>query len=124
MRLARQAGAAPAPAPVVRLTDRYAAWFLPLSVAAAGLAWLVSGGSAVRAVAVLVVATPCPLLLAAPVAIVSGLSRASRLGVVVRDGGALENLGRARTLLLDKTGTLTGGRLRVLEVMARVAGAG
>ncbi|MFF9406566.1 heavy metal translocating P-type ATPase [Streptomyces anandii] len=115
VRLADQAGAESAP--VVRLADRYAAWFLPLSLVVAGLAWLVSG-SAVRAVAVLVVATPCPLLLAAPVAIVSGLSRASRLGVVVRDGGALENLGRARTLLLDKTGTLTGGRPRVIDVMA------
>ncbi|KOU77428.1 ATPase P [Streptomyces sp. MMG1533] len=113
VRLARQAGAESAP--VVRLADRYAAWFLPLSVTAAGLAWLVSG-SAVRAVAVLVVATPCPLLLAAPVAIVSGLSRASRFGLVIRDGGALENLGRARTLLLDKTGTLTAGRPRVLDV--------
>ncbi|MFJ3336193.1 heavy metal translocating P-type ATPase [Streptomyces sp. NPDC086766] len=115
VRLAQQAGAESAP--VVRLADRYAAWFLPLAVATAGLAWLLSG-SAVRAVAVLVVATPCPLLLAAPVAVVSGLSRASRLGVVVRDGGALENLGRARTLLLDKTGTLTGGRPRVLDVSA------
>ncbi|GLX53240.1 ATPase P [Streptomyces hygroscopicus subsp. hygroscopicus] len=115
VRLAQQAGAESAP--VVRLADRYAAWFLPLSLAVAGLAWLVSG-SAVRAVAVLVVATPCPLLLAAPVAIVSGLSRASRLGVVIRDGGALENLGRARTLLLDKTGTLTRGRPRVLDVIA------
>ncbi|MFB7461894.1 heavy metal translocating P-type ATPase [Streptomyces sp. NPDC056224] len=115
VRLARQAGAESAP--VVRLADRYAAWFLPLSLAVAGLAWLTSG-SAVRAVAVLVVATPCPLLLAAPVAIVSGLSRASRLGVVIRDGGALENLGRARTLLLDKTGTLTRGRPRVLDVTA------
>ncbi|MCF1645600.1 heavy metal translocating P-type ATPase [Streptomyces indiaensis] len=115
VRLARQAGAESAP--VVRLADRYAAWFLPLSLAVAALSWLVSG-SAVRAVAVLVVATPCPLLLAAPVAIVSGLSRASRLGVVVRDGGALENLGRARTLLLDKTGTLTRGRPRVLDVSA------
>ncbi len=115
VRLARQAGAEAAP--VVRLADRYAAWFLPLSVAVAGLAWLLSG-SPVRAVAVLVVATPCPLLLAAPVAIVSGLSRASRLGVVVRDGGALERLGRARTLLLDKTGTLTGGRPRVVDVTA------
>jgi heavy metal translocating P-type ATPase len=115
VRLARQAGAEAAP--VVRLADRYAAWFLPLTLAAAGLAWLISG-SAVRAVAVLVVATPCPLLLAAPVAIVSGLSRASRLGVVIRDGGALENLGRARTLLLDKTGTLTGGHPRVLDVVA------
>ncbi|MEU8521675.1 heavy metal translocating P-type ATPase [Streptomyces sp. NPDC048577] len=115
VRLARQAGAESAP--VVRLADRYAAWFLPLSLVVAGLAWLVSG-SAVRAVAVLVVATPCPLLLAAPVAIVSGLSRASRLGVVIRDGGALENLGRARTLLLDKTGTLTRGRPGVLDVTA------
>ncbi|MGQ4415124.1 heavy metal translocating P-type ATPase [Streptomyces sp. SAS_269] len=115
VRLAQQAGAESAP--VVRLADRYAAWFLPLSLLVAGLAWLVSG-SAVRAVAVLVVATPCPLLLAAPVAVVSGLSRASRLGVVVRDGGALENLGRARTLLLDKTGTLTRGRPRVLDVTA------
>ncbi|MFD8304529.1 heavy metal translocating P-type ATPase [Streptomyces sp. NPDC059690] len=115
VRLAQQAGAESAP--VVRLADRYAAWFLPLSLVVAGLAWLISG-SAVRAVAVLVVATPCPLLLAAPVAIVSGLSRASRLGVVIRDGGALENLGRARTLLLDKTGTLTRGRPRVLDVTA------
>ena len=102
-------------APVVRLADRYAAWFLPLSLAVAGVAWVI-GGSAVRAVAVLVVATPCPLLLAAPVAIVSGLSRASRIGVVVRSGGALENLGRARTLVLDKTGTLTVGRPAVTEV--------
>ncbi|MCD7442316.1 cadmium-translocating P-type ATPase [Streptomyces lincolnensis] len=115
VRLAREAGAESAP--VVRLADRYAAWFLPLSLLAAGTAWLISG-SAVRAVAVLVVATPCPLLLAAPVAVVSGLSRAARLGVVIRDGGALENLGRARTLLLDKTGTLTVGRPRVLDVAA------
>ncbi|MET8130554.1 heavy metal translocating P-type ATPase [Streptomyces sp. NPDC005251] len=119
VRLAQEAGAESAP--VVRLADRYAAWFVPLTLAVAGLAWLVSG-SAVRAVAVLVVATPCPLLLAAPVAIVSGLSRASRLGVVVRGGGALENLGRARTLLLDKTGTLTVGRPRVLDVIAAPGG--
>lgn len=115
VRLAQQADAESAP--VVRLADRYAAWFLPLSLAVAGGTWLISG-SAVRGVAVLVVATPCPLLLAAPVAIVSGLSRASRLGVVIRDGGALENLGRACTLPLDKTGTLTRGRPRVLDVTA------
>jgi soluble P-type ATPase len=72
----------------------------------------------VRAVAVLVVATPCPLLLAAPVAIVSGLSRASRSGVVVRGGGALESLGHATTLVMDKTGTLTEGRPRVVDVVA------
>ncbi len=113
--LVRQAGAESAP--VIRLADRFAAWFLPLSLALAGLAWWASG-SAERAVAVLVVATPCPLLLAAPVAIVSGLSRASRRGVVVRSGGALENLGRAQTMVLDKTGTLTAGRPAVTEVAA------
>jgi heavy metal translocating P-type ATPase len=118
VRLARQAGAESAP--VVRLADRYAAWFLPLSLAVAGLAWLFSG-SAERGVAVLVVATPCPLLLAAPVAIVSGLSRSSRLGVIVRGGGALETLGRARTLVMDKTGTLTTGRPAVVEIAAAPA---
>ena len=102
---------------MIRLADRFAAWFLPLSLAH-GRAGLVVSGSAVRAVAVLVVATPCPLLLAAPVAIVSGLSRASRRGVVIRSGGALENLGRAQTMVLDKTGTLTAGRPAVIEVAA------
>ncbi len=115
VRLAEEAGAESAP--VVRLADRYAAWFLPLTLLVAGAAWLATG-SAVRAVAVLVVATPCPLLLAAPVAIVSGLSRASRHGVVIRSGGDLENLGSATTLVMDKTGTLTVGRPAVLDVLA------
>ena len=115
VRLAAQAGADNAP--IVRLADRYAAWFLPLALILSGAAWWASG-SAVRAVAVLVVATPCPLLLAAPVAIVSGLSRASRQGVVIRSGGSLENLGQATTLVMDKTGTLTMGRPIVVEVLA------
>ncbi|GAS89454.1 heavy metal translocating P-type ATPase [Mycolicibacterium brisbanense] len=114
VRLAQQAGAESAP--LVRLADRYATWFLPLALLLAGIAWLASG-SPVRAVAVLVVATPCPLLLAAPVAIVSGLSRASRAGVIVRGGGALENLGQATTLVMDKTGTLTMGRPAVIDVV-------
>ncbi|MBU8831862.1 heavy metal translocating P-type ATPase [Mycolicibacterium goodii] len=115
VRLAEQAGADNAP--IVRLADRYAAWFLPLTLIVAGAAWI-AGGTAVRAVAVLVVATPCPLLLAAPVAIVSGLSRASRSGVIVRSGGALESLGNATTLVMDKTGTLTMGRPAVIDVIA------
>jgi len=115
VRLAAEAGAQNAP--VVRLADRYAAWFLPLALLVAGGAWLASG-SPVRAVAVLVVATPCPLLLAAPVAIVSGLSRASRHGVVIRSGAALENLGHATTLVMDKTGTLTMGSPVVIDVAA------
>ncbi len=114
VRLARQAAAETAP--LIRLADRVAAWFVPLALTVAGLAWLISG-SATRAVAVLVVATPCPLLLAAPVAIVSGLSRASRIGVLVRGGGPLESLGQATTLVLDKTGTLTSGRPRGTDVV-------
>lgn len=104
--LAEQAAAVDAP--VVRLADRFAAWFVPLTLVLAAVAWW-AGGSPVRAVAVLVVATPCPLLIAAPVAIVSGLSRAARVGVVVRSGAALEALGRVSTLVTDKTGTLTAG---------------
>ncbi|GHE38359.1 ATPase P [Streptosporangium violaceochromogenes] len=115
VRLARQAEAESAP--VVRLADRFAAWFLPVTLLAAGASWALSGDP-VRAVAVLVVATPCPLLLAAPAAIASGLSRAARCGVVVKGGGALERLGRARTLVLDKTGTLTAGRPEVIDVVA------
>jgi heavy metal translocating P-type ATPase len=94
-------------APFVRLADRYALWFLLVTAAAAALAWGLGG--APRAVAVLVVATPCPLILAAPVALVSGLSRAARRGVVVKGGGVLERMARCTTLLFDKTGTLTSG---------------
>ncbi len=95
-------------APFVRLADRQAGLFVGLSLLVAALAWAVSGDF-VRAIAVLVVATPCPLVLAAPVAIVSGLSRAAERGVLVKDGGALERLAAGRVLLLDKTGTLTVG---------------
>ncbi len=95
-------------APFVRLADRYALWFVPLALGVAGLAWAVSGDAA-RAVAVLVVATPCPLLLAAPIAVVSGMSRCAARGVVVKNGGALERLARGEVLLFDKTGTITRG---------------
>ena len=114
VRLVEQASAATSP--FVRLADRFALAFLFVSFAAAGLAWLISG-EAVRAVAVLVVATPCPLILAAPVAIVAGLSRCARRGVVVKGGGALEALARADVLLFDKTGTLTVGRPTIIEIV-------
>jgi len=109
-------------APFVRLADRYAAFFLPLSLALAAIAWAASGDP-VRAVAVLVVATPCPLILAAPIAIVSGVSRAARSGVIVKGGAAIERLGEARTVLLDKTGTLTLGEPAVHEVVVLDAAA-
>ncbi|MGH8278717.1 MAG: heavy metal translocating P-type ATPase [Gammaproteobacteria bacterium] len=103
-------------APVVRLADRYAAWFVPAAIALAALAWGLSH-DALRALAVVVVATPCPLLLAVPVAFVSGISRSARRGILVKGGGALEALAGAKTLFFDKTGTLTGGQahLAVIE---------
>lgn len=109
-------------APFVQMADRYASVFLVVGFACAGAAWLLSGDP-VRAVAVLVVATPCPLILAAPVAIVSGLSRAAKRGVVIKGGAALENLAEAEVLLFDKTGTLTRGRPTVAEIVTADAGA-
>jgi heavy metal translocating P-type ATPase len=95
-------------APFVRLADRYAAVLLPVTLVVAGAAWVASGDP-VRALAVLVVATPCPLILAAPIAFTAGVSRAARRGIIVKGATALEQLGRARTVVLDKTGTLTAG---------------
>ena len=103
-------------APFVRMADRYAILFVPLTLVVAGVAWAISGDP-VRALAVLVVATPCPLLLAAPIAIVSGISRSAKRGIIVKGGGALEALARARVMLFDKTGTLTAGRPRLAEVV-------
>lgn len=102
-------------APMVRLADRYALWFLALTVLIAGGAWWMSGDP-LRALAVLVVATPCPLILAVPVAIISGMSRAASLGVLIKSGGALERLARVRTAVLDKTGTMTSGKAGVVEI--------
>ena len=102
-------------APVVRLADRYAVPFTAISLLIAGLAWLLSGDPA-RFAEVLVVATPCPLLIAAPVAFMGGMSRAARGGVIVKNGGTLEQLARAKTIAFDKTGTLTHGEPAVVAV--------
>jgi heavy metal translocating P-type ATPase len=115
VRLVREAQASKAP--FVRLADRYALALLPVTLLLAGIGWLVSG-DAVRALAVLVVATPCPLILAAPIAIVSGISRAARRGIIIKGGAALEALSHGRVLLFDKTGTITAGRPVVTEVEA------
>jgi heavy metal translocating P-type ATPase len=111
-----------AQAPFVRMADRYATWFLPVALATAGLAWALSGDP-VRAVAVLVIATPCPLILAAPVALVSGVSRAARAGVIVKGAGVIEQLAATRIVMLDKTGTLTLG-VPVVEQIEPVADIG
>ena len=99
-----------------RLADRYAAVFLPFSLAVAGIAWAASGDPT-RGLAVMVVATPCPLILAAPIAFVGGLSRAAGAGVIVKGAGVLERLGTTSTVLLDKTGTITSGDPEIEQVV-------
>ena len=104
-------------APFVRVADRYAMFFLPATMIVAAVAWAISGDP-VRALAVFVVATPCPLILAAPIALMCGVSRAARAGVVVKGAGTIEQLGEARSVLLDKTGTITLGRPELDRVVA------
>jgi heavy metal translocating P-type ATPase len=103
--------------PIQRLADRWAVWFTPLALAMCGVAWLATGTSA-SVLAVLVVATPCPLILATPVAVVAAIGRAARRGIVVRRGAAIEQVGRARVVVFDKTGTLTLGEPTVERVEA------
>jgi heavy metal translocating P-type ATPase len=102
--------------PLQRLADRYAVWFTPITLVVCGVAWAYSGDP-VRALAVLVVATPCPLILATPVAIIGGINRAARQGIIFRHGGALEQLGQVNVAVFDKTGTLTVGHPEVAQVV-------
>jgi heavy metal translocating P-type ATPase len=103
--------------PFIRMADRYALLLLPISLVIASGAWLYSG-DAVRGLAVLVAATPCPLILAAPVAFISGVARAAKRGILVKGSGPLEVLAQSHTVMFDKTGTLTvgGARLVAIEV--------
>ena len=104
-----------AKAPFMRLADRYALLLLPVTVIVAGAAWLLSGDP-IRGLAVLVAATPCPLILAAPVAFIAGVSQAARKGILIKGGGPLEALARTRTVMFDKTGTLTVGGARLIAI--------
>ncbi|MDB1104844.1 heavy metal translocating P-type ATPase [Lentilactobacillus parabuchneri] len=103
------------PANFVRMADRYAVPFTAIAIVIAVVAWLISGDP-VRLAEVLVVASPCPLILAAPISLVSGMSRASKNGVIVKTGTTIEKLASAKTIAFDKTGTLTKGQLTVNEV--------
>ena len=103
-------------APIHRLADRYGAAFTALAVGMAGIAWLMSGDS-LYALAVLVVATPCPLILATPIAIMSGIDRAAHQGLIVKSGATIEQLGRVDVAVFDKTGTLTLGQPQVVDIV-------
>jgi heavy metal translocating P-type ATPase len=106
-----------AKAPMVRLADRFALGFLAAALSIAGAAWIFTGDH-LRMLAVLVAATPCPLILAVPVAIISGISKAAKRGVLLKGGPVLETLARASVLVIDKTGTLTEGRASLQRVGA------
>ena len=103
-------------APIHRLADRYSIGFTITAVALAGLAWALSGDS-VFALAVMVVATPCPLILATPIAIMSGIDRAAHNGIIAKSGAAIEQLGEVDVAVFDKTGTLTLGTPQVTAVV-------
>lgn len=107
--------ASTAQSPFVRLADRYAVPFTILAFIIAGGAWI-SSGDPVRFLQVLVVATPCPLILGAPIALISGISRAARHGIIVKNGGAIEQLAAVKTVAFDKTGTLTVGKPTVKDI--------
>jgi len=106
-----------AKSPLIRLADRYALLLLPITLAIAGAAWLVSHDP-VRGLAVLVASTPCPLILAAPVAFIAGVARAAKAGILVKGSGPLEALACAHTVMFDKTGTLTVGGARLVAIEA------
>ena len=115
IKLVRAAGQSQTP--FVRLADRYSIPFTAVSFALAILAWVVSG-HAIRFLDVIVVATPCPLILAAPIAVISGMSLAAKNGIIIKNGAALERLAEAKTFAFDKTGTLTKGVLVVDKITA------
>jgi heavy metal translocating P-type ATPase len=111
------AAAQTAKAPFIRIADRFALLLLPATLLVAGIAWYLSNDP-IRALAVLVVATPCPLILAAPVAFIGGVSRAARAGILMKGSAALEALAQTRTAIFDKTGTLTLGGAELMEIDA------
>ncbi len=104
-----------AKAPFIRMADRYALVLLPVTLLLAAAAWGWSGDP-IRGLAVLVASTPCPLIIAAPVAFIAGVSRAARLGILIKGGAPLEALARAHTVMFDKTGTLTVGGARLVAI--------
>jgi heavy metal translocating P-type ATPase len=103
--------------PIQRLADRWALWFTPFTLLMCGLAWLLTRNPDAM-LAVLVVATPCPLILATPVAVIAGIGRAAGRGIVIKNGAAIEEAGQVRSVVFDKTGTLTLGAPTVDRVVA------
>jgi heavy metal translocating P-type ATPase len=104
-------------APIQRLADKYAVWFTPVVLAMSGVGWIITSYNPQTILSVLVVATPCSLIFATPIAIMSGINRASKMGIIVKSGAAIEQIGKAQAVVLDKTGTITFGSQMVEEIL-------
>jgi len=100
---------------IQRLGDRLGSWYTPIAIAVALASWFLSGNSE-RFLAVLVIATPCPLLISIPVAIIGAISVGAKLGIIIKDPSVLEKIESCRVLIVDKTGTLTHGRPRLTSI--------
>ena len=103
-------------APLQRLADRYAVWFTPITIAMGAVGWAITG-ELQTILAVLVVATPCSLIFATPVAIISGINKAAKKGIIVKHGAAMEQIGKAQVAVFDKTGTITYGTPEVERII-------
>ncbi len=104
-------------APIQRLADKYAVWFTPVVLAMSGVGWIITSYNPQTILSVLVVATPCSLIFATPIAIMSGINRASKMGIIVKSGAAIEQIGKAQAVVFDKTGTITFGSQMVEEIL-------
>ena len=104
-------------APIQRLADKYAVWFTPIVLAVSGVGWIITSYNPQTILSVLVVATPCSLIFATPIAIMSGINRASKMGIIVKSGAAIEQIGKAQAVVFDKTGTITFGTPIVEEIL-------
>jgi len=104
-------------APIQRLADKYAVWFTPVVLAMSGVGWIITSYNPQTILSVLVVATPCSLIFATPIAIMSGINRASKIGIIVKSGAAIELIGKAQAVVFDKTGTITFGTPIVEEIL-------
>ncbi len=108
-------------APIQRLADRYALWFTPITVAISGLGWLITQNPQ-TILSVLVVATPCSLIFATPVAIMSGINRCAKIGIIIKTGAAIEQIGKSQAVVFDKTGTITYGSPVVEDIVILTKG--
>jgi len=104
-------------APIQRLADKYAVWFTPFTLVISVIGWIMTNNFE-TILSVLVVATPCSLIFATPVAIISGINKAAKLGIIVKSGPAIEQVGRAEVVVFDKTGTITFGTPNVERIIS------